>query len=226
MRRFGNCSALLICFILSISVAQAANVKGTKGFIQPIPTSAEQVRPLLNGSKVPDLKLKTSTGKAFNLRAELSQKPAVLIFYRGGWCPFCNLHLAKIRTAVPELLKLGFQIIAISPDIPGELSKTIEKAELEYTLLSDSSMEMAKSFGIAFKVDDGILKKYSTYGINLEAASGKTHHLLPVPAVFIVGTDGKIGFSYVNPDYKVRLSAQMILEAAKFTLGLQDKKIE
>ena len=76
-------------------------------------------------------------------------------------------------------------------------------------------MELAKAFGLAFQVDEKTYKIYQGYGIDLEASSGETHHLLPVPAVYLVGTDGVVDFNYVNPDYKVRLSADLVLDAAK-----------
>jgi peroxiredoxin len=178
-----------------------------------IPSSAQDVRPLLIGSAVPDVTLKTADGTDFSLRAAAAKKPSILIFYRGGWCPYCNLHLGQLQTAEPELLKLGYQILAISPDRPEKVSEGAEK--VNYTLLSDASMTAAKAFGIAFRVDDATLDKYKGYGIDLEAASGQKHHLLPVPAVFVAGADGRIHFVYVNPDYKIRLAPEVLLAAAK-----------
>ena len=95
----------------------------------------------------------------------------------------------------------------------------MQKEKLTYTLLSDSKMEAAQALGIAFKVDDATLDRYEEYGIDLERASGEKHHLLPVPSVFIVGTDGTISFEHVNPNYKVRLHPDLLLAAAK--VGMQ-----
>lgn len=113
---------------------------------------------------------------------------------------------------------MGYQILAISPDVPAKLSESKGKIEMSYKLLSDSGMECSRAFGLAFKVDDKTLEAYKGYGIDLEVASGETHHLLPVPGVFIVGTDGVIDFSYVNPDYKVRIEPDVLLAAAKVSL--------
>jgi len=180
--------------------------------------TAEDVRPLMIGQLIPDVGLKTAEGKAFDLRAAAQEQPLVLIFYRGGWCPFCNKHLGQLQQVDPQLRELGYRIVAVSPDRPEKLSGAAEKGGLSYTLVSDSSMAAAKAFGIAFKVDDATLEKYAGYGIDLEAASGETHHLLPVPAVFIVGKDGAIDFSYANPDYKTRLASEVLLAAAKAAL--------
>jgi len=97
----------------------------------------------------------------------------------------------------------------------------VDKHQLTYTLLSDHAMIAARAFGIAFRVDEATLDEYMGYGIDLEAASGETHHLLPVPAVFIVGRDEIIKFSYANPDYKVRLAPGDLLDAARAALNVK-----
>ncbi len=184
-----------------------------------VPTSAQDIKPLLIGASVPDVTLRTAKGESFNLKAAAAKKPTVLIFYRGGWCPYCNTYLGQLQAAEADLLNLGYQILAISPDRTPKLGESVEKGKLTYTLLSDSSMTAAQAFGIAFRVDDATLEKYKGYNIDLEAASGEKHHLLPVPAVFIVGTDGVIAFVYANPDYKVRLAPEVLLAAAKAAIG-------
>ena len=180
--------------------------------------SALEVRPLMIGQSIPDVALKTAEGKAFDLQAAAEEQPLVIIFYRGGWCPFCNAHLGQLQEAGPQLRALGYRIIAISPDRPEKLAESLEKTPLSYTLLSDSSMAAANAFGLAFEVDALMLEMLASYKIDIEAASGETHHLLPVPAVFIAGNDGIIDFSYANPDYKTRLAPEVLLAAAKAAL--------
>jgi len=115
-----------------------------------------------------------------------------------------------------DILAAGHQILAISPDQPSKIAETPDRESLGYTLLSDSSMETAKAFGITFQVPAELVSKYKNeYQIDLEAASGQTHHLLPHPAVYVIGTDGIIRFVHVNEDYKVRLEPAEILEAVK-----------
>ena len=180
--------------------------------------SAGDIHPLLIGAAVPKLVLQTPDGKVFDLNQAVKEQPTVLIFYRGGWCPYCNVQLGKLQTIEPELLKLGYQIIAVSPDQPSKLDESVEKHDLTYTLLSDHAMKAAQAFGITFRVDAVTLEKYKGYGIDLEAASGEKHHLLPVPSVFLIGQDGLIKFTYVNPDYKVRVDPDVLLAAAKTLL--------
>ncbi len=201
--------------LLTIGLAAAA---WADDVARPIPGSAEEVQPLAIGAPAPAVTLQTAAGEAFDLGAAVRRQPAMLIFYRGGWCPYCNVHLGQLQEAEAEIRALGYQVLAISPDRPEKLAESAGKLQPDYTLLSDHAMAAALGFGIAFRVDDATLETYKGYGIDLEAASGETHHLLPVPAVFIVGTDGWIRFAYANPDYKVRLSPEELLAAAKDAL--------
>lgn len=181
----------------------------------PAPSRAEDVNPAKIGTMLPKLALVDLQNKPFDLNAAVAKAPTVLVFYRGGWCPFCNTQLAALGKIEPQLKTLGYQIIAVTPDAPAELSKTLGKQKLSYTLLSDAKMSAARALGLAFRVDDATFKKYQGYGIDLEKSSGQTHHLLPVPAVYLVGKDGMLHFSYVNPNYKVRLNGDVLLAAAK-----------
>lgn len=174
-----------------------------------------QVKRLCMGDTIPDVVLRTDKDTEFKLRDAVKDKPAVLIFYRGGWCPYCSRHLAALAKIEGDLTAAGFQLLAISTDQPSKLREKPDYATLHYTLLSDAKMEAAKAFGIAFKVDDAVLAKYKGFGVDLEAASGQPHHLLPHPAVYIVDKAGVIRFAHVNEDYKVRLEPQEVLEAAK-----------
>jgi peroxiredoxin len=168
------------------------------------------------GDAIPDVKLRTEENEEVSLRKLVSEKPTVLIFYRGGWCPFCNRHLQSLVGIEEDLNKAGAQLLAISMDTPEKLKATPDRSKLPYRLFSDSDANAAKAFGIAFKVDEALVKKYKeSYGIDLEAASGHDHHILPYPAVFIANANGVIRFVHVNPDYKVRLEPAKILEAAR-----------
>lgn len=179
-------------------------------------SSPETAKPLMKGATAPDAMLKTVEGKEVALKSVLNGKPTVILFYRGGWCPFCNKHLMEVGQSEAELAKLGYQIVAISPDLPEMLKPTTEKNKLPYQLLSDSKAEALKAFGVAFRLDDNTFSTYNDkYNLNLETWSGQPHHILPVPSVFIVDRKGVIRFSYSNPDYKVRLKAADLIEAAK-----------
>ena len=179
------------------------------------PQDASAVQPLGVGDRAPSATLRDPEREKVNLAEKYAQKPTVLIFFRGGWCPYCNTHLGQIATAEPELLRMGYQVLAISPDRPGELAKTLDKQKLSYELLSDREVVLARAFGLAFRVDDPTIEKYRGFGIDLEQASGRDHHMLPVPAVYIVDTDGVIRFAHWDADYKKRLTPEVLLERAK-----------
>jgi peroxiredoxin len=129
----------------------------------------------------------------------------VLIFYRGSWCPYCNAHLSDLVTVEEELRSLGYRIVAISPDRPEELNRMTTAEHLNYRLFSDPQAEAMKKFGVAYQVGDTTVTSYKQkYNVDLERSSGQTHHILPVPAVFILDRVGKIVFVHADPDYKVR----------------------
>lgn len=168
------------------------------------------------GNPIPDVVLHDADGAEFKLREHIAKQPAVLIFYRGGWCPYCTKHLMALADIKDKLAESGYQMLAISPDQPAKIKETPGREKLGYTLLSDSDMAAAKAFGISFQVPGELISKYKDkHQIDLESASGKTHHLLPHPAVFVVGKDGVIRFAHVNPDYKTRLDPEAILKATE-----------
>ena len=179
------------------------------------PARAEDARPLQRGAKAPAATLRAADGATVDLAAAYADKPTVLVFYRGGWCPYCNTHLGQLAQVEPELVEAGYQVFAISPDRPEAMKATDEKGDFAYRLLSDSDMALARGFGLAFRVDDETVEKYKGYGIDLEQASGEKHHELPVPAVYVIDTAGVVRFAHADADYKQRLDPQAILAAAR-----------
>lgn len=184
-----------------------------------IAARAEKVQPLLIGSTLPKATLRAIDGSKLTLEKIGAGKATVLVFYRGGWCPYCNTQLSELRKLVQPLKARDVQLVAISPDQPSELFKFVEKAELDYQLYSDSSAQAIEGFGIGFKVDETTIKKYADYGIDLEKSAGEKHHVLPVPSVFLIDAQGKVQFSYVNPDYRVRVSSDVVLAAVDAMLA-------
>lgn len=180
-----------------------------------VPQDATEVNPVEVGATAPNVTLVAADGSQSKLHDLVAEQPAVLIFYRGGWCPYCNRHLAALGEIENDLRELGYRIHAVSADKPEKVAAASEEAGFDYALYSDATAEAAKAFGLAFEVDAKTYEKLLGYGINLEAASGHDHHLLPVPAVFIIDHDAKIRFRYYNPDYKERLSGDKLLQAAR-----------
>lgn len=179
-----------------------------------VPDRAEDVSPLPAGASAPDFTVRSPDGAEYRFEAGALDAPVLLIFYRGGWCPYCNTHLQELRTAVPKLRDAGVEVLFLSADRPELLYASLDEPDIDYTLLSDASMAAARAFGVAFRVDDRTVEKYLGFGIDLEAASGYDHHQLPVPSVYLVDRDGIVRFMHAEPDYKVRIDPETLLRAA------------
>ena len=200
---------------LFVVVFGFSNVSAAEGSRDDIHASAEDVQPLLVGMQAPVFTVRDVNDDIFRYEPAKQAKPVVLTFFRGGWCPYCNLHLSELRLAEEQLMDMGFDIWFISIDKPELLLESLDDPSIGYTIYSDSSLSATRAFGLAFRVDDELNEKYLGYGIDLERASGEDHHVLPAPATYIIGADGVINFAYINPDYKVRLHPDVLLAAAK-----------
>lgn len=175
---------------MTILVANTLNAK-----------TAEEATPLLIGAEVPSVTLSDHKGKSIDLDDVLSGKSTVLIFYRGGWCPYCNTHLGELASIENDLKALGYQIVAISPDSPEGIGATEVKHELGYQLLSDSQFKAMEAFGVDY--------------------DNRRRGKLPVPSVFLITGDKRISFQYVNPNYRFRIPGKLILAAADAGLDTQ-----
>jgi len=174
-----------------------------------IPEKPEDISPLLIGESIPRVTLKDGKGLAFDLNKAVASKPTILVFYRGGWCPYCTKQLSGLQELTPELEKMGYQLLAISTDSPEGLMESANEKQFYYTLLSDADLQVSKKFGLAYKAPKGyweMLPKTSG-GMNKEL-------LLPVPSVFILDKAGKIHYEYINPDFKQRLSPELLKAVA------------
>jgi peroxiredoxin len=123
--------------------------------------------------------------------------------------------LSQLEEIKDQIDALGYQLLMISPDHPDKIKETIDLHHFSHLFLSDSKVVAAIAFGIAFQVDSETLEMFAEYGIDLNAASGETHHILPVPAVFVLQSDGTIYFEYINPAFTERLNLDVLLAAAK-----------
>ncbi len=178
-------------------------------------TDPKDVRLPPAGIEAPDADLQTLDGKPTRIAMLRAGKPALLVFYRGGWCPYCNLQLSELRNLKPLLAEHDVQLIAVSPDRPEELRKSLDKHELDYILASDASADLMQAYGIGFRVDDATIEKYKGYGIDLEQASGAKHHALPVPSVFLIDAAGTLQFVYANPNYTTRVPERLLRAAVE-----------
>ena len=170
-----------------------------------VPKKAKDISPLLVGESIPNTTLVDVSGKEVSLKSIVKSKPTVLVFYRGGWCPYCNTQLAALAETEQSILDLGYQIIAVSPDQHQNLTPTLESNEVGYTLYSDPEAELIQATGIGFKTPT-VAKPFIKSRTKMKATE-----VLPVPTVMVLNTKGEILFEYINPNYKVRLSEKLLL---------------
>jgi peroxiredoxin len=172
-------------------------------------------RALNVGDTAPDFILPDATGRKISLYETLKQSPVILVFYRGGWCPYCNLELRAYQRLLPEIRKYGIQLIAISPQTPDASLSTQEKNALSYLVLSDTKNQASKSFGILFNLPAYLSELYAGFGNDLTKINDAGTWALPLPATYVIGQDGKIIKSFVETDYRVRMEPQEALTALK-----------
>lgn len=196
---------LLLALALTVTAAEPT-----------VPATAQEVRPLAVGAQAPvTARLQRPDGSAVTLGEALAGRPTVVVFYRGGWCPYCVRQLAGLGPIVPELEAAGWSLLAIAPDGPEGIRIATAKAGDTLTRLSDGAGEAMRAFGIAFRLDDATTAKYREYGIDLARASGHAHGQLPVPSVFAIAADGTLRFVHADPDYTRRLDPQALLKAVR-----------
>jgi len=187
----------------------------------PIAASANDIQPLIAGDAAPRFIVRTVDGEPFDFNPQQLDKPAVLLSFRGGWCPYCNTYLSEMRHVVPDIRALGVDVLFLSGDGPAQLYQSLETGTqdeidgLDYTILSDGDAQAAIALGIAFKASERTIRRRHDKGQDITGSSMARKGVLPVPAVFAVDIDGTIRFSYVNPDYKTRLPADELLAVAK-----------
>ncbi len=207
---------LLICLSTMLTFINVANASAA---VPAIASSAEQVTPLLNGQTLPNVMTTTISGKQVPLSSLTKGKKTILFFYRGGWCPFCNTQMGQLKILEPKLIKLGFQLIGISTDSVEDLAKSVKKHQLNYTLVSDYYSSVSQAFGLAFftaqATTDRYLAKMQLTNPLQKNAQGDERLVMPVPAIYVVDAEGLVQFNYVNPNYKVRLNAELLLKAAQ-----------
>lgn len=167
--------------------------------------SGIQDKVLKTGDMSPAFSLPDENGQSVSSADLLTKGPLVITFYRGLWCPYCNADLANLKHIVPDVEAAGATMIAISPELPEYSAEIIRKQNLPYSILSDAGNETAAAFGLRFSLPDALKKLYrDTFGIDLEKFSGDPSWTLPMPARFLIDSEGVIRYAESSPDYTKR----------------------
>lgn len=167
------------------------------------------------GQKAPDFELPDATGQRVKLSALWAKGPVVLNFYRGEWCPYCNLEIRALQVLLPQFQELGAQIVAISPELPDSSLTMTEKHELSFPVLSDVGNTVAREYGLVFALGESLRPLYKGFGIDIPQHNGDETYELPVPATYVVDSTGTIRYAYAQADYTLRAEPAEVLAAVK-----------
>lgn len=166
--------------------------------------SGQASRAVKAGDLAPTFRLKDQDGQEVTSTDLLNQGPLVVTFYRGVWCPYCNLELQALNEALPELQRLGASVVAISPQSAVNSRKSVRVNGLNFPVLNDTHNETAGAFGLRFALPDYLVDLYKALKNDLPAFNGDPSWTLPMPARYVIGMDGIVAYSEVNPDYTHR----------------------
>jgi peroxiredoxin len=167
------------------------------------------------GAKAPDFTLPDAHGKPVTLSALLAKGPAVVTFYRGGWCPFCDLQLRAYQGVLRTIHDLGAELVAISPQTPDYALSDVEKKHLTFTVLTDRGNRAARDFKLVFTLSDALRKLQTHFGSVLPKFNGDESWELPMPGTFVLDRHGIVRFASVDPNWTVRVEPAVILEALR-----------
>ncbi|MEU6384550.1 peroxiredoxin-like family protein [Streptomyces bauhiniae] len=180
---------------------------------QELADSGQADRALTAGASAPRFSLPAATGETVTLDGLLAEGPVVLTFYRGAWCPYCNIALRALQRQHEEITARGARLVAVSPQIPDESLSLTEKHDLAFDVLSDLGSDTAKQYGLAFDLPDDLAAVYDKLGFDLQRVNAGHPRTLPLPATYVIDRSGVIRWSFVDPDYTARAEPSAILTA-------------
>ena len=193
---------------LPADVLALMNTTNEELIAQHIRNNALQV-----GDKIENFILPNHLGKNIELADLLNKGPVVVSFYRGAWCPYCNLELKALNDFLPQFKTKSAQLVAISPQLPDQTLTTAQKNELEFDVLSDVGNKVAQQFGLLFTLDKRIQELYTGFGIDFEHTYGDKTYQLPLPATYVINQEGVITYAFLNEDYTLRAEPSDVMSA-------------
>jgi len=195
-------------------MAPPERIAATEGAIAEIAASGILDRAIKKGDKAPDFTLGNAVGASVNLYEELAKGPVILTWYRGSWCPYCNIQLHSYQESLGVIAEARAQLVAISPELPDSALTWKEKEELEFAVLSDLGNEVARAYGVVYRIPDAISAGYVSGGRNdLTEYNGDDSLELPLAVTYVIDTDGTVVYSFVDADYRKRAETSEVVEA-------------
>jgi len=163
------------------------------------------------GNQAPDFELSNAKGKLVNLRDQLTNGPVVLTWYRGGWCPYCNLTLKALQNLLPEFKEYKASLIALTPELPDNSLTTLEKNQIQFEILTDTDLEVARKYNLVFKLGKPVSDLYKKH-FGLETYNGNDSDELPLAATYVISREGIIKYAFISPDYRERAEPSELLQ--------------
>jgi peroxiredoxin len=167
------------------------------------------------GDRVPPIALTNAKGALVDIKSLLSRGPVIVTFYRGGWCPYCNLELRAFQKILPEIKAAGASLVAISPEKPDDTLSTAEKNALDFEVLSDLGQKVGRAFGLVYTFSDELKWAYREFGLDIPGKNGADEWALPISATYVIGQDGKIIYAHADADYRDRAEPADVLKVLK-----------
>lgn len=203
--------AFLVTVAGLFTYSQNAAAQAMK-FVSPV----DALKTALNiGAKAPAFSLNDSTGKTVNSKDLLKQGNVVLVFYRGAWCPFCNSYLHKLQTRLTDINAAGGKLVAVSVENPDASMAIAKKNEVQYTVLSDPNLDVARKFGIVYQLPPATDEMYKSHGLDIAKHNGMEKSELPLAVTYIIDKKGKIVYAFLETDFKKRADPDVIIENLK-----------
>ena len=201
----------------------AAGRKGNPDSMKGVDETIAQAKAFQEGANAlnldqnaPRFELPNQHGEQVLLDELLAKGPVVITFYRGSWCPYCNLQLKALQSRLPEIHALGAQLVAISPQAPDGSMSENDIRNMDFVVLSDQNADVAASYGVAWQVPAFLLDHMrEDRGLDLESLNNGNGSILPIPATFVLDSEGKVTWRYVDVDYRTRSEPQDIINALK-----------
>jgi peroxiredoxin len=172
---------------------------------------------LKTGDRAPAIVLGNARGDIVDVGALLKKSPVIVSFYRGGWCPYCNLELRAFQQILPQIKAAGAALVAISPEKPDDTLSTAEKNALTFEVLSDVGQKVGRAFGLVYDFSDELIGAYREFGIDIPGKNGAQEWALPISATYVIDRDGSIIYAYTDADYRDRAEPADVLEVLKKT---------